>query len=280
VVDDIPVFVGPDADAFDHGASSQRQREYFDRDDDATFEVTRPHGTPRLHQWLLAEKFRRSVSELRPILEGAVVLSVCGGSGMDAEFLARAGARIVLVDISLGAAKRAKERALRFGLPIVPVVADVMRLPLACESVDVAYVHDGLHHLDRPLDGLAEMCRVTRRAVSITEPARAAVTAAAIKVGLALEREEAGNRVARLTVAEIESELRRQSFKVACAERYGMYYRHKPGRAVHWLSAPGAFELAKLGFSTLNRIGGRFGNKLTVQAVQSNELGADRTARE
>jgi SAM-dependent methyltransferase len=280
VVDDIPVFVGRDGDAFEHDKSSRRQREYFDRDDDAAFEVTRPHGTPRLHRWLLEEKFRRSVSKLRPILEGAVVLSVCGGSGMDAEFLARAGARVVLVDISPGAAKRAKERALRFDLPIVPVVADVTRLPLADESVDVAYVHDGLHHLDRPLEGLAEMCRVARLAVSITEPARAAVTAAAVRVGLALETEEAGNRVARLTVREIESGLRRHGFDVVEARRYGMYYRHKPGRAVRWFSAPGAFELATLGFTTLNRVGGRFGNKLMVQAVRSNDRGPGMTARE
>jgi SAM-dependent methyltransferase len=186
----------------------------------------------------------------------------------------------VLVDISLGAAKRAKDRAQRFGLPIVPVVADVTRLPLASESVDLAYVHDGLHHLERPLEGLAEMCRVGRRAVSITEPARAAVTAAAVKVGLALEREEAGNRVVRLSAAEIESELDRQGFDVVGAERYGMYYRHKPGRAVTWLSAPGAFELATVTFRALNRVGGRFGNKLMVQAVRSNEAAADTPARE
>jgi hypothetical protein len=280
VVQGIPVFVRPDPDALEQDSSSERQREYFDRDDDAAFEVTRPHGTPRLHQWLLAEKFRRSVSAIRPILQGAVVLSACGGSGMDAEFLARAGARVVLVDISVGAARRAKERAQRYGLPIVPLVADVTRLPLASESVDLAYVHDGLHHLARPFEGLAEMCRVARRAVSITEPARAAVTAAAVKVGLALEKEEAGNKVERLTVGEIASELERHGFDVIGAERYGMYYRHKPGPAVGWLSAPGAFELATAGFTALNGLGGRFGNKLTVQAVRTLEPESERPARE
>jgi ubiquinone/menaquinone biosynthesis C-methylase UbiE len=280
IVEGIPALVTTAGDEIEHEASSQRQREYFDREDDSAFEVTRPHGTPRLHRWLLSEKFRRSVSELRPILAGAVVVSVCGGSGMDAEFLARAGARVVLVDISLGAAKRARERALRFGLPIVPVVGDVMRLPLADDSVDLAYVHDGLHHVDRPLEGLTEMCRVARCAVSINEPARATVTAAAVKVGLALEREEAGNVVARLTVGEIESELERQGFHVARAERYGMYYRHHPGHAVRWLSVPGAFELAKVAFNVLNRVGGRFGNKLTVQAVRSDEVSAAQTARD
>jgi SAM-dependent methyltransferase len=250
----------------DRDESTQRQREYFDRD--AAFEVTRPHGLPRLHQWLLAEKFRRSVSELRSVLNGAIVLSVCGGSGMDAEFLARAGARVILVDIALGAAKRAKERAERFDLPIFPLVADAVQLPLADRSVDVAYVHDGLHHLERPLAGVAEMCRVARQAISITEPARAVVTAAAVKAGLALEVEEAGNRVERLTLAEIAQELERHGFQVLRGERYAMYYRHRPGPVARWLSAPGAFELTKAGFNGLNLLAGRFGNKLTVQAVR------------
>jgi ubiquinone/menaquinone biosynthesis C-methylase UbiE len=230
--------------------------------------MTRPHGTPRLHQWLLAEKFRRSVTEVKALLPGAVVLSVCGGSGMDAEFLASAGARVVLAEISLGAARRARERSRRYRLPIVPVVADATRLPFADRSVDIAYVHDGLHHLEQPLDGLREMCRVAHRAVSITEPARAAVTSVAVRLGLALEVEEAGNRVERLTLAEIAQELQRHGFQVLRGERYAMYYRHRPGPVVRWLSAPAAFELTKAGFKGLNLLAGRFGNKLTVQAVR------------
>jgi SAM-dependent methyltransferase len=266
----IPLLLNCDPAGADQDESTQRQCEYFDRDSDAAFEITRPHGMPRLHQWLLAEKFRRSVSELRSVLEGASVLSVCGGSGMDAEFLAGAGARVILVDISLGAAKRAKERAERFDLPIFPLVADALQLPLADRSVDVAYVHDGLHHLERPLAGVAEMCRVARQAISITEPARAVVTAAAVKAGLALEIEEAGNRVERLTLAEIAQELHRHGFEVLRGERYAMYYRHRPGPAVRWLSAPAAFELTKAGFKGLNLLAGRFGNKLTVQAIRGD----------
>jgi SAM-dependent methyltransferase len=256
----------------------QRQRDYFDRDSDTEFEITRPHGTPRLHQWLLDEKFRRSTSDLRNLLEGALVLSVCGGSGMDAEFLARAGARVILVDVSLGAAKRAQQRAERFGLSIMPVVADATCLPFAAQAVDVAYVHDGLHHLDRPIDGLREMCRVASRAISLTEPAQAAVTAAAVRLGLALEEEEAGNKVARLSSREIAAELQREGFRVRRAERYGMYYRHRPGKAVRWLSAGPAFELATTGFSLLNRLGGRFGNKLTVQALRENDRKTGKTS--
>jgi ubiquinone/menaquinone biosynthesis C-methylase UbiE len=189
---------------------------------------------------------------------------------MDAEFLAAEGARVLLADISPGAAKRARERADRFDLPIFPLVADALQLPLADRSVDVAYIHDGLHHLERPLAGVAEMCRVARRAISITEPARAAVTAAAVKAGLALEEEEAGNRVERLTLNEIACELQRHGFEVLRGERYAMYYRHRPGRAVRRLSAPVAFELTTTGFKALNLIAGRFGNKLAIQAERSD----------
>jgi ubiquinone/menaquinone biosynthesis C-methylase UbiE len=280
VEEGIPLLIVADGHAGSpHDTPAQRQRDYFDGEADPLFEVTRPHGTPRLHEWLLAEKFRRSVTEVRPLLPGAVVLSVCGGSGMDAEFLTRAGARVLLADISLGAASRAKERSRQFGLPITPIVADATRLPLADRSVDIAYVHDGLHHLERPLDGLREMCRVARRAVSITEPARAAVTAAAVRLGLALEQEEAGNRVARLTLTEVEAELSRQFFRVVRAERYGMYYRHRPGKAVHALSAVGAFWLATNGLNALNRVAGRFGNKLTVQALREDERPSRRDVR-
>jgi SAM-dependent methyltransferase len=253
----------------EHEAASRRQREYFDRESDSAFETARPHGTPRLHKWLLAEKFRRSVTEVLPIVHGGLVLSVCGGSGMDAEFLARAGARVVLVDISLGAAKRASERARRFSLPIVPVVADATRLPFSDRSVELAYVHDGLHHLDEPFAGLAEMARVARTAVSVTEPARAALTSAAVRLGLAQDREEAGNDVLRLRPDDIARELSRHGMRVVTAQRYGMYYRHKPGAAARLLSAPGAFELATFSIAALNRVAGSLGNKVAVQAVRN-----------
>jgi ubiquinone/menaquinone biosynthesis C-methylase UbiE len=44
-------------------------------------------------------------------------------------------------------------------------VADAERLPFPDRSIDVVYVHDGLHHLARPEAGLAEMTRVARLAV-------------------------------------------------------------------------------------------------------------------
>jgi SAM-dependent methyltransferase len=245
-----------------------QQAAFFDQDPADDFGVTRPRGAPQLYGWLLEEKFRRSVLGLEQLLSGATALTICGGSGLDAEFLARAGARVILSDISLGVVLQAHERVRRFGLEIALVVADAEALPFRDTSIDLVYVHDGLHHLERPLDGLAEMTRVARHAVSISEPAAAFVTAAAVRIGAAEAVEEAGNRVRRLTLAELEGELSSRGFESIRPHRYAMYYRHWPGRAVRILSTPVLAPLAKAAFRTLNRFVGRFGNKLTVQAIR------------
>ena len=120
----------------------------------------------------------------------------------------RGSLAVVSADISLGASRRARERARRHGLDLTPVVADAENLPFADRSFDLVYVHDGLHHLEHPEAGVAEMARVARHAVSITEPARAARHhGPPFAAGLALEREEAGNRVARLDPDELAAAL-------------------------------------------------------------------------
>jgi ubiquinone/menaquinone biosynthesis C-methylase UbiE len=148
-------------------------------------------------------------------------------------------------------------------------VADAERLPFRDRSFDLVYVHDGLHHLERPEAALAEMTRVARRAVSVTEPARAAATALAMRLGMAQDQEEAGNRVRRLTLDEVVAGLRSHGFEVVAAERYAMLYRHEPGRPTRALSSRPLFALAKVGLTAFNLVGGRIGNKLTVQAVRA-----------
>jgi ubiquinone/menaquinone biosynthesis C-methylase UbiE/uncharacterized protein YbaR (Trm112 family) len=263
---EIPILL-PSEGASAHKA---RQVEFFDQDPADDFGVTRPRGAPELYGWLLREKFRRSVIGLEHLLPGATALTICGGSGVDAEFLERAGARVILSDISLGVVLQARERARRYGLDITLVVADAEALPFRDASVDVVYVHDGLHHLERPALGLAEMARVARRAVSVSEPAEAAATAAAVRLGLAEDEEEAGNRVRRLTLDEISRELSSRGFRPIRPHRYAMVYRHWPGRTMRVLSTRPLLPLAQAGLNVLNRAAGRFGNKLTVQAIRAD----------
>ena len=250
------------------GTQSAEQAAYFDEAVDDAWEIARPHGAPALYRWLIAEKFRRSADGLP--LSGASVLAVCAGSGMDAEFLARAGAReVVAADVSARAAQRTAERARLYNVAITPVVADVERLPFADRAFDIVYVHDGLHHLENPYTGLAEMARVARHAVSVTEPARALATAIAVKLRVADDREEAGNRVARLNRSDVTAALERAGFRVTKAERYAMFYRHQPGAPMRALSLPVLLPLARGGLRGLNAVGGRFGNKLIVIGLRA-----------
>lgn len=263
VLDGIPRLIAPS------GETQAGQNGFFDEQVDAGFEITRPQRAPALYGWLLSEKIRRSVAGLEGLLRGRTVLSICAGSGMDAEFLARAGAFVIAADLSLGAARRAKQRADRHQLAIVPVVADACRLPFRDRSVDVVYVHDGLHHLEDPLAGLAEMTRVAAAAVSVNEPARAAVTKLAIRIGVAGEYEDAGNRVARMSVGELRETLQARGFSIVHAERYGMFYRHEPKGAMRAFSRRRLLALAQASVLTGNALAGGIGNKLSVQAVRT-----------
>jgi SAM-dependent methyltransferase/uncharacterized protein YbaR (Trm112 family) len=267
----LPAELRPEANGSAESSGHKlRQAEFTDSEADDDWEINRPHGAPALHGWLLAEKFRRSVDGLSPIRRGTMALTVCGGSGLDAEFLARAGARVISSDISLGAAQRARERARRYGLHITPIVADVENLPFVDQAIDLVFVHDGLHHLEEPAVGLAEMTRVARCAVSVNEPAKAALTALAVRLNLAFEHEEAGNRVARLTLEEIVQTVEANGFRVVNARRYGMYYKHNPGWPMRLLSRERIFPLATSGLSLLNTLAGGVGNKLNVQAVRGS----------
>lgn len=247
------------------------QAAHFDAAAHESFEIDRPHGTPRLYRFLLDEKLRRAVDPIRPDLLGASALIVCGGSGMEAEFLARAGATVITSDLSLGAATRAKARSDKHSLGIDSVVADVEHLPFADQSVDLVGVHDGLHHLDDPNAGLLEMTRVARRWVVISEPARASITRLAIRLGLALETEGAGNRVARMDPSEVRNFLEARGYVVLRAERYAMYYPHHPGAVFKLLSRPLVFPIVRLGWRLGNALLGRWGNKMVVVAQRRSQ---------
>jgi SAM-dependent methyltransferase len=262
-VDGIPVLLPP-AVVDDH---KRQQAAYTDEATRGDFEETRPYGTPRLYRQLMNEKLERALRGFAGGIEGWNVLVVCGGSGMDGSLLAERGAQVVSSDISLGAARRVASRSTRFDQPLAAVVADVERLPFADRSFDLVFVHDGLHHLEDPRLGIAEMARVAARAVSITEPAVARATQLAVRLGLALQREEAGNVVRRLTLAEISGELGRAGLRTVHAGRYAMYYKHHPGRAVGLLSG-GAADVTMAALRVANRAAGRFGNKLSVQALR------------
>jgi SAM-dependent methyltransferase/uncharacterized protein YbaR (Trm112 family) len=270
IVDGIPVLRQTETDGGD--GQKNVQASFFD-EVDPEFEVSRPHGSPWLYRWLLAEKFRRSLDALPFPARQLTAVAICGGSGMDAEFLARVGASVISTDISLGAARRTRERGQRYGFEVFPVVADAEALPLRDRSVDLLYVHDGLHHLDSPQAGLGEMLRTSRFAISINEPARARATLLATRIGLSEHYEEAGNFIARLDPENLAAEVSAAGFDVVKSERYAMVYRHEPGRAAHLLSQPGLRNLTQGAMQAFNALAGGIGNKLSLQAVRRGEPG-------
>lgn len=237
----------------------------------AQWEVERPLGS-RLYGWLMAEKFRRSIDAIANLLPGATGLVVCAGSGMDAEFLARSGTRVIASDISLEAIQRTRERARRHGVELITLVADVEALPFRDADIEVVYVHDGLHHLSNPEVGLREMARIASLAVSVSEPADAAVTSLAIRMGIALTEEEPmGTHVERLDPQRVAEVLREAGMDVETIKRYAMFYRHEPGPAMRLLSRPGMFGAARGAIVAFNALlGGDIGNKLSVQATRRN----------
>jgi SAM-dependent methyltransferase len=245
-----------------------QQAEAHDVADDSEFEIERPHGAPRFHEWLLRFKFTCGTNEIATVVRDGRALVVCAGSGMDAEFLAERGAAVLACDISHGAAIRARERGERRGLPILSFVADAERLPLPSASVDVVYVHDGLHHLQNPSIAIHEMTRVARSAVSINEPARATATAIAVFLRISEQREVSGNEVIRFRLQQLRRELERNGFVIIRSRRFAMFYRHVPGPPSRLLSTPFTFRVATTGLRAANRVAGRFGNKLSVQAVR------------
>jgi SAM-dependent methyltransferase len=264
IVDGIPVFALLEADD-----EHKREQVGFMLDERSEeWEIERPRGGPGLYSWLMEEKFRRSIDGIEDRLPDAVALVACAGSGMDAEFLAQRGARVIASDLSLGAVRRARERARRHGVSLIPLVADVEGLPFGDGGVDVSYVHDGLHHLHDPEIGLREMARVAGSATSVSEPARAMVTRVAIRMGIALEHEEVGNRVERLDPDRVTDVLRASGMRVVAAERYAMFYRHEPGPAMRLLSRRSLLPAARASIEGFNAVLGQIGNKLAVRAVR------------
>lgn len=282
VRDGIPILLpaGHQHDAHDEieHLHKHAQAGYFDRALAEEFEIERPHGAPAAYRWTLGRKFDRAVRGLGS-LAGCTVADVCAGSGMDAEMLARHGAHVLAFDISEGCARRAKVRAERHGVPYLSVVADAERLPLRDAAVDIAFVHDGLHHLERPEDGVAEMARVASRALSINEPADAAATRFAVRLRLALDREAAGNRVARLDAREVTEQLQRLGFD-AVAERYFAYYRHTPGPFMRLASRPALIAAYRALSSAADAAIGRWGNKLQVTATRRTASATEHGAYE
>jgi glycosyltransferase involved in cell wall biosynthesis/SAM-dependent methyltransferase len=239
-------------------------------------EITRPRGYPRPVRYLLEGKLGAALELLRrtgardgaAFPAGTTALVVCAGSGMESEYLARTGLRVTALDISSDAVRRAGERAGRFDVAFERLTGDAERLPFADGAFDVVFVHDGLHHLADPYRGVAEMLRVARCAVVIAEPADAALTRLAIRLGISGRCEDAGNFVFRLDPARLAHIFRNAGAAGWAMRRDLVYYQPWTFGLYRWLNREPMFSLFRFGFRAINLLVGRWGNSLKAVAVK------------
>jgi SAM-dependent methyltransferase len=96
-------------------------------------------------------------------LVGRRLLEIGPGRGRDSEAFARAGARLVVSDVSIRSVELARERLRRAGLGdrVEAVVADAANLPFRAGSFDASFSRFTIAHI--PLQPLAsELARVLR----------------------------------------------------------------------------------------------------------------------
>jgi SAM-dependent methyltransferase len=94
-----------------------------------------------------------------------IVLDVSCGSGLMARRMVAGGrlGRVIAVDYSASMLLEAIRRAEDAQLPLLDAVrVDVARLPFETSSIDFAHAGAAVHCWPKPLDGLAEVCRVLK----------------------------------------------------------------------------------------------------------------------
>lgn len=103
-------------------------------------------------------RWRSAVVEAVDLQPGERVLDLAAGTGTSSVPFAKAGARVVAVDFSLGMLEVGRRRH-----PGVPFVAgDGMRLPFADGVFDAATISFGLRNIHDRMVGLAELRRVVK----------------------------------------------------------------------------------------------------------------------
>ncbi len=124
------------------------------------------HTNPNpLQQWLLA-RFHRAVAGLLSQTSPRNILDAGCGEGIAMRHLLGQHAEVVGLDGSVGALQVASVLNPRrdFAVGYLP------DLPFPSRSFDLVVCMEVLEHLDDPEAGLAELCRVSRRALLLSVP--------------------------------------------------------------------------------------------------------------
>jgi len=112
-----------------------------------------PRGGFAMLHWIAAARARLVPDAARP---DSLLLDLACGGGLLAPHVVGKGHRHVGLDLSPTALPQARAHG------VVPVRADVLRLPFADEVADVVVAGEVLEHVREPLELLSEACRVLR----------------------------------------------------------------------------------------------------------------------
>jgi demethylmenaquinone methyltransferase/2-methoxy-6-polyprenyl-1,4-benzoquinol methylase len=105
--------------------------------------------------------WRRAVTRILGARPGDRVLDLAAGTGTSSRAFARAGAKVVACDFSLGMLRAGKQRAAAKE-SVAFTAGDALRLPFGDESFDAVTISFGLRNIANTGQALAEMRRVTR----------------------------------------------------------------------------------------------------------------------
>lgn len=231
-------------------------------------EIFRPHGCGRLFNYLIEFKLYACIDNVD--LKERSVLDVCCGSGIDAEFLAGRGARVIVLDYDAEGLRRTYQRAKEFNFQVKGVIGNALALPFEDRSIPICFVNDGLHHLKDPHRGIAELFRVAKDCVIISEPARSFLTRIAVRLGLSVDYEvNDDNFVYRFTSKELIQEARKHNFLVFKVKRFLLWHPHFPPKWFFMFDHPALFYPLKWSFLLVNLLFGRWaGNKIVFVAFR------------
>lgn len=124
---------------------------------------------------LVAATQARVLSNFVGRIQHRPVIDVGTGTGRAALFLARGGAVVTGVDASEEMLAVARQRAAEMGLKATFSTGDAHALAFPDRSFDVAISLRVLMHAPRPVDCIAELCRVARQLVIIDYPSSRSV---------------------------------------------------------------------------------------------------------
>jgi SAM-dependent methyltransferase len=132
------------------------------------FVTSRDMVTEYLVTWRLREAIRRMLSASRgTISKTSSILVLCAADGYEGSILCDLGFQDVTVsDISPIATSLAVQHDSR----LKAIVLNAEETGLEDGAFDLVITQDALHHLQKPIQGLTEMLRISRRGVIFLEP--------------------------------------------------------------------------------------------------------------